>query len=66
MTSHQISRLAPIPSKDALFGDVKQKLTELDNTRNSLQKRNLAMREKSELALQVCSFNLLFLTGTAK
>ncbi|KAI6225103.1 hypothetical protein M3Y99_01382500 [Aphelenchoides fujianensis] len=47
-----LKRLAPIPSKDALFGDVKQKLTELDNTRNSLQKRNLQMREKSELALQ--------------
>ncbi|KAI6203835.1 hypothetical protein M3Y94_00602700 [Aphelenchoides besseyi] len=61
-----LKRLAPIPSKDALFwcvvialtiiigvvGDVKHKITELENTRNSLQKRNLEMREKSELALQ--------------
>ncbi|KAI6177510.1 hypothetical protein M3Y97_00915400 [Aphelenchoides bicaudatus] len=51
-----LSKLAPIPSKDTLFGnsscDVKQKLTELDDTRVSLQKRNVAMREKYESALQ--------------
>ncbi|CAD5207822.1 unnamed protein product [Bursaphelenchus xylophilus] len=47
-----LTKLAPIPSKDALFGDVKKKIDELDHTRNSIQQRNNAMKEKSELALQ--------------
>lgn len=60
-----LSRLAPIPSKDVLFGDVKQKLNELGDTRVSLQKRKEEMREKYEAALQVCKvknfiYNLCF------
>ncbi|KAI6188834.1 hypothetical protein M3Y98_00397200 [Aphelenchoides besseyi] len=47
-----LSKLAPIPSKETLFGDVKQKLNEFDNARSSFQKRNDLLREKSEMALQ--------------
>jgi hypothetical protein len=48
-----LSRLAPIPSKETLFGDVKQKLTELDDKRLTFQKRHQIMREQHENALQV-------------
>ncbi|CAD6184885.1 unnamed protein product [Caenorhabditis auriculariae] len=47
-----LSKLAPLPSKDALFGDVKQKLDEHDETRKQFEKRNLAQREKQAMALQ--------------
>ncbi|PIO60115.1 hypothetical protein TELCIR_18395 [Teladorsagia circumcincta] len=47
-----LSKLAPIPSKDALFGDVKQKLTELDSTRKEFVKRNYIQREKQAMAIQ--------------
>ncbi|KAI6215892.1 hypothetical protein M3Y94_00438100 [Aphelenchoides besseyi] len=47
-----LSKLAPIPSKETLFGDVKQKLNEFDTARSSFQKRNDLLREKSEMALQ--------------
>ncbi|KAH7718784.1 Protein W03G9.7 [Aphelenchoides avenae] len=47
-----LNQLAPIPTKDALFGDVKKKITEYEDARDALQKRNLMMREKQELALQ--------------
>ncbi|KAI6233822.1 hypothetical protein M3Y99_00873700 [Aphelenchoides fujianensis] len=47
-----LSKLAPIPSKETLFGDVKQKLNELDDMRSSLQKRHDQLRERSEMALQ--------------
>lgn len=47
-----LSKLAPIPSKDALFGDVKQKLTELDSTRKEFNKRNYIQREKQAMAIQ--------------
>ncbi|CAD5205364.1 unnamed protein product [Bursaphelenchus okinawaensis] len=47
-----LTKLAPIPTKDALFGDVKKKMSELDQTRSSIQQRNNAMKEKTELALQ--------------
>ncbi|VDK56326.1 unnamed protein product [Anisakis simplex] len=46
------SKLAPIPDKDALFGDVKQKLDEYDNTRKALEKRNNLQREKHQIELQ--------------
>uniref|UniRef100_A0AC34QW89 Uncharacterized protein n=1 Tax=Panagrolaimus sp. JU765 TaxID=591449 RepID=A0AC34QW89_9BILA len=47
-----LSQLAPIPSKDALFGDVKKKISEYEDTRSTLQKRNFLERERQELALQ--------------
>ncbi|CAJ0963906.1 unnamed protein product, partial [Mesorhabditis belari] len=47
-----LSKLAPIPSKDALFGDVKQKLDEYGNTRKAFGKRNQEARERQKLALQ--------------
>ncbi|VDL77328.1 unnamed protein product [Nippostrongylus brasiliensis] len=49
-----LSKLAPIPSKDALFGrsDVKQKLTEHDSSRKEFVKRNYIQREKQAMAIQ--------------
>ncbi|KHN79662.1 hypothetical protein Tcan_11781, partial [Toxocara canis] len=47
-----VSKLAPIPDKDTLFGDVKQKLDEYDNTRKALEKRNNLQREKQQIELQ--------------
>ncbi|KIH44062.1 hypothetical protein ANCDUO_25924 [Ancylostoma duodenale] len=47
-----LNKLAPIPSKDALFGDVKQKLTELDTTRKEFVKRHYIQREKQAMAIQ--------------
>uniref|UniRef100_A0A7E4VDU3 DUF4200 domain-containing protein n=1 Tax=Panagrellus redivivus TaxID=6233 RepID=A0A7E4VDU3_PANRE len=47
-----IGSLAPIPSKDALFGDVRRKISEYEDTRSQLQKRNNLERERQELALQ--------------
>uniref|UniRef100_A0A914PC45 Uncharacterized protein n=1 Tax=Panagrolaimus davidi TaxID=227884 RepID=A0A914PC45_9BILA len=47
-----LSQLAPIPTKDALFGDVKKKISEYEDTRSQLQKRNTLERERQELALQ--------------
>ncbi|CAJ0593596.1 unnamed protein product [Cylicocyclus nassatus] len=47
-----LNKLAPIPSKDALFGDVKQKLDELDTTRKEFVKRNYIQREKQAMAIQ--------------
>ncbi|KAE9551223.1 hypothetical protein FO519_005572, partial [Halicephalobus sp. NKZ332] len=47
-----LNQLAPIPSKDALFGDVKKKISEYEDTRSNLQKRNHLERERQELALQ--------------
>uniref|UniRef100_A0A0N5A8W4 DUF4200 domain-containing protein n=1 Tax=Syphacia muris TaxID=451379 RepID=A0A0N5A8W4_9BILA len=46
------SQLAPIPDKDALFGDVKQKLDEYGSIRKEIEKRNLLEREKQEIELQ--------------
>uniref|UniRef100_A0A915DQ38 Uncharacterized protein n=1 Tax=Ditylenchus dipsaci TaxID=166011 RepID=A0A915DQ38_9BILA len=51
-TPLSISQLAPLPSNDALFGDVRQRLTEYQSTREAIQKRNEQMKEKLELALQ--------------
>ncbi|GMT26953.1 hypothetical protein PFISCL1PPCAC_18250, partial [Pristionchus fissidentatus] len=45
-------KLAPLPSKDALFGDVKQKLDEYDKTRKTFESRNNLQREKQAIALQ--------------
>ncbi|CAB3408424.1 unnamed protein product [Caenorhabditis bovis] len=47
-----LSKLAPLPSKDALFGDVKQKLDEYDETRKQFERRNILQREKQAMALQ--------------
>ncbi|CAJ0577698.1 unnamed protein product, partial [Mesorhabditis spiculigera] len=47
-----LSKLAPIPTKDALFGDVKQKLDEYGTTRKAFEKRNQEARERQKLALQ--------------
>ncbi|KAK6727514.1 hypothetical protein RB195_005288 [Necator americanus] len=47
-----LNKLAPIPSKDALFGDVKQKLDELDTTRKEFVKRHYIQREKQAMAIQ--------------
>lgn len=47
-----LSKLAPLPSKDALFGDVKQKLDEYDETRKQFERRNNLQREKQAMALQ--------------
>ncbi|CAI5440262.1 unnamed protein product [Caenorhabditis angaria] len=47
-----LSKLAPLPSKDALFGDVKQKLDEYDETRKQFERRNNMQREKQAMALQ--------------
>ncbi|GMS99628.1 hypothetical protein PENTCL1PPCAC_21803, partial [Pristionchus entomophagus] len=46
------SKLAPLPTKDALFGDVKQKLDEYDKTRKTFESRNNLQREKQAMALQ--------------
>ncbi|KAF8366376.1 cil-7, partial [Pristionchus pacificus] len=45
-------KLAPLPTKDALFGDVKQKLDEYDKTRKTFESRNNLQREKQAMALQ--------------
>lgn len=37
----------------SILGDVKKKITEYEDTRNALQKRNNLQREKQEIALQV-------------
>ncbi|PAV57548.1 hypothetical protein WR25_02298 [Diploscapter pachys] len=47
-----LGKLAPIPSKEALFGDVKQKLSEHDSNRRQFEKRNHLQREKQAIALQ--------------
>ncbi|PIC50971.1 hypothetical protein B9Z55_001665 [Caenorhabditis nigoni] len=47
-----LNKLAPLPSKDALFGDVKQKLDEYDETRKQFERRNNLQREKQAMALQ--------------
>uniref|UniRef100_A0A1I8A967 DUF4200 domain-containing protein n=1 Tax=Steinernema glaseri TaxID=37863 RepID=A0A1I8A967_9BILA len=47
-----LSQLAPLPSKDQLFGDVKQKLDEYDSTRKAVERRNILQREKQEMILQ--------------
>uniref|UniRef100_A0A915C8K2 Uncharacterized protein n=1 Tax=Parascaris univalens TaxID=6257 RepID=A0A915C8K2_PARUN len=47
-----VPKLAPIPDKDTLFGDVKQKLDEYDNTRKAIEKRNNLQREKQQMELQ--------------
>ncbi|TKR93070.1 hypothetical protein L596_007598 [Steinernema carpocapsae] len=47
-----LSQLAPLPSKDQLFGDVKQKLDEYDNTRKAVERRQILQREKQQMILQ--------------
>uniref|UniRef100_A0A8R1DRN2 Uncharacterized protein n=1 Tax=Caenorhabditis japonica TaxID=281687 RepID=A0A8R1DRN2_CAEJA len=47
-----LNKLAPLPSKDALFGDVRQKLDEYDETRKQFERRNNLQREKQAMALQ--------------
>ncbi|XGW20801.1 hypothetical protein V3C99_004076 [Haemonchus contortus] len=51
-SSVPLSKLAPIPSKDALFGDVKQKLTDFDSTRKEFLKRHYLQREKQAMVIQ--------------
>uniref|UniRef100_A0A914XMV8 Uncharacterized protein n=1 Tax=Plectus sambesii TaxID=2011161 RepID=A0A914XMV8_9BILA len=44
--------LAPIPSKDALFGDVAKKINEYEDSKKALEKRDAVQREKQGMALQ--------------